>query len=126
MDRRLLLVLPTTLLLSACGGAGAPVRSTGHAAPPPRPVAQLQVAPGLEGVIGADAEQLVRLFGPARIDVREEDARKLQWSGTACVLDAYLYPAAPGSKPRATYVDARRSDGRDMDRAACIAALRKN
>jgi hypothetical protein len=134
MDRRLTIVLPLALLASACGetgtttgtGKSATIRSTGHPAPPPRPVAQLHIAPGLEGVIGADADQLVRLLGAPRLDIREEDARKLQWQGSACVLDAYLYPPAEGGRARATYVDARRSDGRDVDRAACIAALRKN
>ena len=84
-----------------------------------------QAVPGVVGVIGSDAATLVRQFGPARLDIVEGDARKLQWSGTACVLDAYLYPPAPGKEPLATYVDARRtSDAQDVDRAACIAALR--
>lgn len=82
-------------------------------------------APGLEGVIGADADQLTRLFGTPRLDIQDEDARKLQWTGSACVLDAYLYQGARGGRATATYVDARRGDGRDVDRAACIAALRR-
>ena len=99
-------------------------------APPPaiqtqRPKAHLQTLPGLEGVIGADAEALTRQFGAPRLDVREGDARKLQWSGSPCVLDAYLYPVDGGGRPIATFVDARRGDGRDVDRAACVAALRK-
>ncbi|WP_413630086.1 hypothetical protein [Novosphingobium sp. KCTC 2891] len=139
---RLALLLPLTCALAACGGAtgtttgatgkSATIRSTGRPptrpavrTPPPRPTAQFQTAPGLEGVIGADADQLTRLFGAPRLDVREEDARKLQWSGTACVLDAYLYPTEQGSRPVATYVDARRGDGRDVDRAACVAALKR-
>ncbi|MBW8785081.1 MAG: hypothetical protein JF593_10670, partial [Novosphingobium sp.] len=66
-------------------------------------------------------------FGEARLDVWEGDARKLQFTGVPCVLDVYLYPVAPGREPQATYVDARRpSDGKDVDRAACIAALRKH
>jgi hypothetical protein len=41
------------------------------------------------------------------------------------VLDVYLYPPSPGATPSATYVDARRpSDGLDVDRAACVRALR--
>ena len=41
------------------------------------------------------------------------------------MIDIYLYPEAQGKEPQATYVDARRqSDGQDVDRAACIAALR--
>lgn len=139
---RSLALLALVATLSACGGGtgtstsatgkSTTIRSTGHPPtrptlrpPPPRPVAQVQVLPGLEGVIGADADQLTRLFGAPRLDVREEDARKLQWSGSACILDAYLYPPAPGGRATATYVDARRGDGRDVDRAACVAALRK-
>lgn len=127
-------------LLAACGGAGdAPVKSASRALttpaparqayhPPARrmpPVASLQAVPGLEGVIGASATDIIRKFGPARLDVREGDARKLQFSAAPCVLDVYLYPLAPGQDPQATYVDARRpSDGRDTDRAACVAALK--
>ncbi|GHC84553.1 hypothetical protein [Novosphingobium pokkalii] len=83
------------------------------------------MAPGLEGVIGADGDALVRQFGAPRLDIKEEDARKLQWSGTACILDVYLYPPQAGGRPTATYVDARRGDGREVDRAACVAALRQ-
>lgn len=87
--------------------------------------AKPQLVPGVEGVIGNDAAGLTRQFGPPRLDIVEGDARKLQFSGTACVLDAYLYPPAAGKEPLATYIDARRpSDGQEVDRAACIAALR--
>ncbi len=79
----------------------------------------------MEGVIGATATELTRQFGAARLDVWEGDARKLQFTGEACVLDIYLYPAAEGREPQASYIDARRSDGRDVDRAACATALRK-
>lgn len=126
-------------LLAACGGNEPPVRSTGvampsHAKPPPvrapvrrpPPPPQVMALPGIEGVIGATGGELVRQFGPARLDVWEGDARKLQYSGAACVLDIFLYPPAQGKEPQATYVEARRaSDGQEVDRAACIAALRR-
>lgn len=136
-------VLPA-LLLSACSGGSArqPVRGTKPAkqqrvsvatpvrrpAPPVTPPrARIQTLPGVEGVIGATTTQLTRAFGSPRLDVWEGDVRKLQFSGAPCVLDVYLYPDAPGREPQATYVDARRAtDGRDVDRAACIAGLRKN
>lgn len=80
--------------------------------------------PGLENVIGQSASQLVRRFGSARLDIAEGDARKLQFTGEPCVLDVYLYPLRPGAQPVATHVEARRaSDGRAVDRAACVAAL---
>jgi hypothetical protein len=136
------------LLLSACGGGSArpsrgspaPVRSAkpvkqrvAVASPVRRPVrpvtpppAKILALPGLEGVIGATTAQLTREFGTPRLDVWEGDARKLQFTGTPCVLDVYLYPSAQGREPQATYVEARRTtDGRDVDRAACIAGLRK-
>jgi len=98
-------------------------------APPPVVSArapQILRAPGLEAVIERDAAQVQRLFGPPRLDVFEGDMRKLQFSGEACVLDVFLYPLQPGAEPVATYVDARRaSDGREVDRAACVAALRR-
>lgn len=140
------LVLFPALLLSACGGGstGQSVQRTKPVAKPvkPRvavasrvrrpappvtpPPARVQVLPGVEGVIGATTAQLTRAFGPPRLDVWEGDARKLQFSGTPCVLDVYLYPSAQGRDPQATYVEARRTtDGRDVDRAACIAGLRK-
>lgn len=101
----------------------APTRVRPSRRPPPSPIAQ--IVPGVAGVIGNDAAGLIRQFGPPRLDIVEGDARKLQFTGTACVLDAYLYPPAIGKEPLATYIDARRpSDGQDVDRAACIAALR--
>ena len=85
---------------------------------------QVMNQPGLEGVIGRDAATLKSLFGPPRLEVKEGDALKLQFSGQACVLDIYLYPLASGARPAATHVEARRaSDGESVDRAACVRAL---
>ena len=113
--KRLFLLAPA--LLSAC------------AVPPPRsaPVAVAPAAPaftsiGLERVLGQDAAGLVRLFGEADADVREGDARKLQFESGICVLDAYLYPKG-GTEPRVTYLDAREPDGSPIDRASCVAAM---
>jgi hypothetical protein len=128
--------------LAACGptttgtkvaSTPAPVRVAAVPATKPAPppaagfrTARVMTLPGLEGVIGADTAALQRQFGSPRLDVHEGDARKLQFSGEACVLDVYLYPPSPGATPTATYVDARRaSDGLDVDRASCVRALRK-
>ena len=82
--------------------------------------------PGVENVIGKNETALANLFGAPRLNVKEGDARKLQFAGDACVLDVYLYPLQPRGEPSATYVDARRaSDGIDVDRAACVRALRR-
>jgi hypothetical protein len=73
--------------------------------------------------MGQNARRLQTLFGRPDLDVREEDSRKLQFSGPICILDAYLYPPARGAEPVVTWVDARMPDGRDFDRASCVAAL---
>ena len=138
---RLLAALALVPLLAACAASGGkpvkpasapqakPVSRTIAVRPPvrkPPPPAQVQALPGLETVIGATAADLTRQFGPARLDTWEGDARKLQFTGLACVLDVFLYPGAQGREPQATYVDARRaSDGKEVDRIACISALRK-
>ncbi len=96
--------------------------------PPPPPggfrAPEVMRGSGLDAVINQPGAQLIRRFGQPRLDVREGDTRKLQFAGQACVLDVYLYPLRPDAEPVATYVDARRaSDGQEVDRAACIAAL---
>ena len=136
---RKLLPLAFVPLVAACATAvpqppKGPV-AVGHPIPrPPVPIEpevsfrapQVRSGPGLDGVIGSDAGGLVRQFGTPRLDVWEADARKLQFAGTACVLDVFLYPLTPGRTETATWVEARRqTDGKDVDRAACVAALRR-
>ena len=77
---------------------------------------------GLERVMGQNAAGLVSLFGTPDGDFREGTARKLQFQGPICVLDAYLYPDS-GKEPRVTWIDARQPDGKPIDRASCVAAL---
>ncbi|NCP19597.1 MAG: hypothetical protein GW855_10625 [Erythrobacter sp.] len=118
---------------SAPDRAAPPARVTTVPPTDPRPVLpgafiapRVMNDPQLAFVIGARASELEKAFGPARLDVLEGDARKLQFVGEACVLDVFLYPLSPGAEPTATYVDARRSsDALDVDRAACAQALRR-
>jgi hypothetical protein len=87
--------------------------------------ATVHMLPGLEGVIGATAAGLGKLFGPPRLDVLEGDAHKLQFTGDVCVLDVYLYPKTRGAEPEATYTEARNAvTGQGMDSVACVNALK--
>jgi hypothetical protein len=90
--------------------------------PPPQRVVPYN-STGLENVLGRTARTLEAQFGKPVLDVREGPARKLQFGGAACVLDAYLYPPKGGGEPIVTHIDARLRDGRDLDRASCVAAL---
>lgn len=107
----------TGLALAACGGEAARP-AVGIAPTRPAPMATT----GLERILGQDAAGLTRAFGAPAADMREGSARKLQFQGPICVLDAYLYPK-DGREPVVTYVDARQPDGRPIDRASCVAAL---
>ena len=115
MTTRTILSLALAAGLGACAAPGAVGPTVS------RPVVPYTSA-GLERVIGQDAAGLVRLFGQPDADIREGAARKLQFAGPICVLDAYLYPKE-NEGPRVTYLDAREPDGSTIDRASCVAAL---
>ncbi len=108
------------LLLGACTAVPKPDSTTASVTAVRSPTIL-----GQEGVLGRDARALVAQFGQPELDVREGEARKLQFTGPACVLDAYLYPRAGGGEPIVTHIDARTPDGRDIDRASCIGALKQ-
>jgi len=78
---------------------------------------------GLGRVIGHNAQALITLFGKPDADIREGTARKLQFEGPFCVLDAYLYPPKGATEAVVSYLDAREPDGSAIDRASCVAAL---
>lgn len=105
--------LATGLVLAGCAVTPVPTTTT-------TPTVSTR---GLERVMGASASQLTALFGEPAQDFREEGARKLQFTGTPCVLDTYLYPQGSGSEYVVTHVDARNAAGQDVDRAQCVEAL---
>lgn len=111
---RILRFVPLAVLLAGC--AARPVAVVPQLTPPMAPAV-------LTSVLGKTAPQLVAVFGPAALDIKEAGARKFQFRSATCVLDAYLYAPAGGGEPVVTYVDARLPDGRDIDRASCVAAI---
>ena len=122
MDLEVKSLAPAVLLLLAgCVSSAAADRK------PPAPAQAARPTPyttsGLVTVIGRNARALEAQFGKPQLDIREGNARKLQFAAPACVLDAYLYPPKAGGEPIVTHVDARLPDGRDFDRASCAAAL---
>ncbi len=113
--------LTSLLVLSACAGDSPPPPPATASRRPP-PVAPATAKPAQQ-VIGADARSLIAQFGTPALDQREGPARKLQFRGPTCVLDAYLYSPTGGGPVRVTWIDTRNAQGNDMDHAACIAAL---
>ncbi len=123
--KKALYVTATALLLAGCASTGAaptgPVRPSQIPINDPGPIS----SEGLEAVMGRNAAALKSMFGEPRLDLREAVGRKLQFSGSPCVLDAYLYARKRGGEEVVTHIDARRSDGAEVDRASCVNALRK-
>lgn len=109
-------IMATLAFLSGCGAVPRALPAGIILPPPPRPA-------GPDKIIGHDARGLFAQFGPAAQDVLEASARKLQFVGPSCILDAYLYPPARGKEPLVTYVEARQPDGRLIESATCAAAL---
>ena len=117
-------ILAATMAGLLAAGCVAPAARAPRVAPPVAPPpAPTYSTTGLDSVVGQSARALVALFGAPDLDLREGGARKLQFLGPVCVLDAYLYPPRAGAEPLVTHIDARLPDGRDIDRASCIAAL---
>src|SRR5882757_6476234 len=111
------LLLPLSLALLIVGCAAPAPRLTNGAPVAVKP-ANLHEA-GLGRVLGKSAHELVALFGEADLDGHEGQARRLQFAGPVCVLDAYLFPPKTGAEPIVTYIDARLPTGDDIDRASC-------
>lgn len=120
MKRKLERALPLALMALLAGCVPQTRSTPGTVGIPAAPAYSVA---GLEAVMGRSAGALVAAFGRPDLDIREGSARKLQFLGPACVLDAYLYPPQRGGEAVVTHVDARRPDGSDIDRASCVAAL---
>jgi hypothetical protein len=56
---------------------------------------------------GLDSTQVASLLGPADFRRADGPAEVLQYRGTGCVLDIYLYRDDAGAGYRVTYVEAR-------------------
>ena len=113
---RRFLAFSLTLGLAAC----AP-RPEQPAAPQPAPV-----QPETSSLVGLTPQELVGRFGRPALQVREGNSLKLQFRGTRCVMDAYLYPSGGSGALKVTHIDTRLPSGGDMDQAACVFSLRQH
>jgi hypothetical protein len=68
---------------------------------------------------GMTANELIQHFGRPRLQIQEGEGTKLQFAGTSCVLDFYLYPV-PGGAPRVSHIDARNLQGGDVSAQSCV------
>ena len=106
-------ILLAPLLLAACATPQRPTPPPPRSNVPPSPAVVQQTG----GLIGFNTNQLVTRFGSPALRVVEGSGVKLQFRVPGCVLDAYLYGDA------VRHVDARDIYGRDVNQAACIAAI---
>ncbi|MGH6650360.1 MAG: hypothetical protein ACREB7_04430 [Sphingopyxis sp.] len=119
-------LLAAAATLAALGGCAAAVPP--RSAPPPvtaAPAPTIVRPVQSNSLIGQSPDAAQRLFGKPRLDVTEGAARKLQFEGTACVIDIYFYAPRAGASPVATHVDARTPDGRNAELGSCVETLRR-
>ena len=69
------------------------------------------------------AAELIQHFGRPRLQIVEGDGTKLQFAGSKCLLDVYLYPPPGGGAPKVALVEARNSQGSDVSAQSCAAAI---
>lgn len=70
------------------------------------------------------ANELVQHFGSPRIQVREGDGTKFQWTADGCILDVYIYPPESGQGiARVIYADARTRSGGQMSVTSCATII---
>jgi hypothetical protein len=110
------LALSITLPLAACAMAPRQTAAPAAAVVQQQPVEQ-------NSLVGLTPQELVSRFGAPALQIREGTSVKLQFRGSRCVLDAYLYPSGSAGTLRVTHVDTRLSTGADTPQAACTAAL---
>ena len=94
-------------------------------APAPAPAAPAQPQAETSSVLGLTPQELVGRFGRPALQIREGSSLKLQFRGTRCVMDAYLYPSGGSATLKVTHVDTRLPSGGDIDQAACVFSLRQ-
>ena len=115
---RFLIVL-AALLLAGCAAAPTPPQTQ---VPQRLPTPPSTVERG--ELIGMTASDLVQRLGTPALQIREGRSLKLQFRGSRCILDAYLYPAGDASGPeRVAHVDARLSSGVETDARTCVAGM---
>lgn len=124
-NSRLATIVSLALLLGGCAGSAIPRAAPPQASPPPGSAITPPRPIQTNSLIGRNANSALGLFGKPRLDVAEGAGRKLQFSGSACILDVYYYAPRQGADALATHVDARTPDGRDANVPSCIEALRK-
>lgn len=114
----------STLLLAGCASSATIPRPTQPVATPRPPSTPPRITQ-TNSLVGQRANAALSIFGKPRLDVAEGAGRKLQFAGTACILDIYYYAPKAGADPIATHVDARTPDGRDANVDSCVNALRR-
>ena len=115
---RRFIALSLALILASC----AP-RPQAQPAPQPAPAQPEQEE--TSSVVGLTTQELVGRFGRPALQIREGSSVKLQFRGTRCVMDAYLYPSGGSGSLKVTHVDTRLPSGGDIDQAACVFSLRQ-
>ncbi len=118
-----LLILASTLSLSACAGSQA-AKPT-----PPKPTAApvVPVKPTIpkitsQQLLGQTGPWLMTQLGQPAFTRQDQSAHIWQYKNTSCVLNVFLYHDEPNTL-QVMHFDARNADGTNTNRDVCLSVL---
>jgi hypothetical protein len=97
-----------------------------HAATPrakSAPSAPQQAAIDPASLVGMTGARISALFGRPVFVRRDAPGEFWRYRGTSCVLELFFYPK--GGAQRVDHIETRAGTGKALNRADCVAALRK-
>ncbi|MFT5485495.1 MAG: hypothetical protein ACI9JL_002980 [Paracoccaceae bacterium] len=92
------------------------------AVPTPIPPPQ-QAAIDPASLVGMTGERITALFGTPVFVRRDPPGEFWRYRGQACVLELFFYQQ--GGAQRVDHIETRNTGGKTLDRANCVAKLRK-
>ncbi|MBR0647818.1 hypothetical protein, partial [Plastoroseomonas hellenica] len=91
---------------------------------PPAPRAARNAPPDTAaGLLGADADAVIGLFGTPLLRRSEGNAEIWLYAGPECHLDIVFYPGEDGGVPRVAHAGARAEGAAPRREAECLAGI---
>lgn len=119
--RQTLLILSLALGLAACGGSAPKSVETQAPTDPAKPTKPAQPKITTDQLLGAKGPWLLSQMGQPDFSRQDLNAHIWQYKNATCVLNVFLYDE--GEDFKVLHFDARDTDKKNTDRAACLSAL---
>lgn len=116
-----LLMISLVLGLTACGGGASKTVETQAPTEPTQPAKPAKPKITTDQLLGAKGPWLLSQMGQPDFSRQDLNAHIWQYKNATCVLNVFLYDE--GEDFKVLHFDARDTDKKNTDRAACLSAL---